>query len=443
MTVQANLMTEGSISKKIITFAFPLFIGNLFQQLYNTFDSLIVGNYIGSNALAAVSSAGNLIFLITGFFIGLSVGSGVVISTYLGANKKLHVKLSVHTTIALGLLSSILMTLIGTLFAKQALILMNTPSNVLRESIIYFKIYFLGAFGMVMYNTFVSILQAAGDSKNPLIYLIISSIINIILDLLFVKVFHYGVGAIAFATTISQFISAFLALNRLLKSDSLVKLYIKDIRFNPFMVHKILKIGLPSAMQNSIIGFANVIVQSFVNYFGPMAIAGIGAYSKIEGFAFLPITSFAMALTTFVGQNLGAKKMDRVKKGTIFCMSCSVIIAEIIGLIMFIFSDTLIEFFDSTPKVIYYGSQRSKICSIFFFLLAFSHVSAAYFRGMGKSMTPMFVMLICWCIIRVMILIISSYIRPSIYTTHFVYPITWFLSSLFFTYMFLRKKKNI
>lgn len=442
MSAQQNLMIEGSIPKKILAFAFPLFIGNLFQQLYNTADSLIVGNFVGSSALAAVSSAGNLIFLITGFFIGLSVGAGVVISTYLGAGKKLHVKLAVHTSIALGILCSILMTFIGVVFAPQALLLMGTPKSVLYESVVYFRIYFWGATGMVMYNTFVAVLQSAGDSKHPLYYLIISSIINVVLDLLFIKVMHYGVGAAALATTISQFISAILALVRLLKTDSLVKLVIKDIKFNPFMLRKIIKTGLPSAFQNSIIGFANVVVQTFVNYFGQMAIAGIGAYSKIEGFVFLPITSFAMALTTFVGQNVGAKRFDRVKKGTIFGLTCSMATAEFIGIIMFFFSDPMIAAFDSNPSVVFYGTQRSKICALFFFALAFSHISASHFRGIGKSTTPMFVMLICWCIIRVLILFVCGYVHPSILTTHWVYPITWILSSIMFIWMFIKENEK-
>ena len=208
------------------------------------------------------------------------------------------------------------------------------------------------------------------------------------------------------------------------------------------MLRKIIKIGLPSAFQNSIIGFANVVVQTFVNYFGQMAIAGIGAYSKIEGFVFLPITSFAMALTTFVGQNVGAKRFDRVKKGTIFGLTCSMATAEFIGIIMFFFSDPMIAAFDSNPSVVFYGTQRSKICALFFFALAFSHISASHFRGIGKSTTPMFVMLICWCIIRVLILFVCGYVHPSILTTHWVYPITWILSSIMFIWMFIKENEK-
>jgi len=438
----SNLMTEGSVPKKILLFALPVFIGNLFQQLYNTADSLIVGNFIGSSALAAVSSAGNLIFLITGFFIGLSLGAGVVISTYIGAKNYTAVHLSVHTAVALGIASSIIMTFIGTVFAPQALLLMGTPDSVLPEATTYFRIYFAGAAGMVLYNTFVSILQANGDSRSPLYYLVASSIINIVLDLLFIAVMGYGVGAAALATTISQFVSAGLSLRKLLTERSEIRLVPGDIRFNKHMLKQILNVGLPSAFQNSIIGFANVVVQSYVNYFGEMAIAGIGAYSKIEGFVFLPITSFAMALTTFIGQNNGAKKYDRVSKGTHFGIACSLILAESIGLVMFIYSPFFISLFDKTPEVIYYGVQRARICSPFFFLLAFSHISAAYFRGYGKSTVPMLIMLVAWCIIRVSILAVTGIIHRTVLMTHWVYPITWSISSLLFLIMLIHSKRK-
>lgn len=442
MSSQANLMTEGSIPKKIIIFAFPVFIGNLFQQLYNTADSLIVGNYVSSSALAAVSSAGNLIFLITGFFIGLSMGSSVVISTYIGAKKEEHVKLAVHTAIALACVSSILMTFIGIVFAPQALLLMKTPADVLPESTTYFRIYFAGATGMVFYNTCMSILQASGDSKHPLYYLICSSIINVCLDLLFIRVMGFGVGAAALATTISQFTSASLALHRLLHIDSDIRIIPSQIRFNKPILKQILHVGIPSAFQNSIIGFANVVVQSYVNYFQKAAVAGIGAYTKIEGFVFIPITSFAMALTTFIGQNNGAKKMDRVRRGFLFGMTCSLILAESIGLIIYLLAPTFIGWFDPNPDVIFYGVQRARICAFFFFLLAYSHIVASYFRGLGKTIIPMLIMLICWCIIRVSILAVCGAIHRSILTTHWVYPITWSLSSVIYTVMLIRTMRG-
>ena len=432
MDSSLNLMTEGSVWKKIVFFAIPVFIGNLFQQLYNTADSLIVGNFLGSNALAAVSSAGNLIFLLIGFFSGLALGAGVVIARYIGAKDHVNVEIAVHTTVALGLVASVIMTAVGVGLAPAILRLMDTPAEVLPASVTYFRIYFMGAAGFVMYNTFVGILQAAGDSKHPLYYLIISSVINIVLDLLLIAGFHMGVGAAAFATAVSQLVSALLCMIRLMKSKEDYRLVLRRIRFHGPTLGRIIRFGLPSGFQNSIIGFANVVVQSYINYFGEMAMAGAGAYSKIEGFAFLPITSFTMALTTFVGQNLGAGDYERTRKGARFGTICSLILAELIGVAIYITAPQLIAAFDRTPQVIAYGTDRARACALFYCLLAFSHAMASILRGAGKAMVPMLIMLAFWCIVRVSILAISGMLFRTIATVNWVYPITWSLSSVAF-----------
>lgn len=430
-----TLMTEGSIWKKITYFALPIFLGNLFQQMYNTADSLIVGNFLGSNALAAVSSSSNLIFLMIGFFNGISMGAGVVIARYYGAREKEKVERAVHTTVAFGLVASVVLTIVGVVLAPEILVWMDTPENVLPESISYFRIYFLGSLGFVMYNVFVGVLQSVGDSKHPLYYLIISSIINVILDIVFITVFHMGVGSAALATAISQFVSAGLCMIQLLRTKDGYRLVCRKIRFDKEMLGQIIKIGLPSGIQNSIIAIANVVVQSSINSFGEMAMAGCGAYSKIEGFAFLPITSFTMAITTFVGQNLGAKEYDRVKRGARFGILSSVILAEAIGVLIYIFAPALTAAFDRTPEVIMYGTDRARVEAFFFFLLAYSHAISAVLRGAGKSVVPMFVMLAFWCVIRVAIITIVGSIIPGIGVVYWVYPITWGLSSIaFFIY---------
>lgn len=434
-TQSKNLMTEGPIWKKIIFFAMPMFLGNLFQQLYNTADSLIVGNFLGSNALAAVSSSGNLIFLMVGFFNGIAMGAGVVIARFFGARDIENMQKAIHTTIAFGLVASIILTIVGMILAPQILILMDTPANVLPESITYFRIYFAGSIGLVMYNIFVGILQAIGDSKHPLNYLIISSVINIILDIVLITFFHMGVGAAAFATIISQFISATLCLIRLLRSKEEYRVSLKKIGFDKGMLKMIIRYGLPSGLQNSIIAIANVVVQSNINAFGEMAMAGCGAYSKIEGFAFLPITSFTMALTTFVGQNLGARQYERARKGAKFGMLCSMGIAEFIGIVMFISAPILIAAFNNDPEVVNFGTDRARTSALFFFLLAYSHCISAILRGAGKSMVPMVVMLIFWCVVRVTFLIVLAPIVNSIDIVYWVYPLTWSLSSIaFFIY---------
>lgn len=434
----ATLMTTGPIWKRIIAFAVPLFFGNLFQQLYNTADSLIVGNFLGSSALAAVSSSGNLIFLLVGFFNGIAIGSGVVVAKYFGAGKFAMVKRAIHTITAFGLLSGMVLTVVGILAAPQILILMGTPAEVLPNSVTYFRIYFAGSLAFVMYNFLVGILQSVGDSRHPLVYLMISSVINIVLDLILVAGFHFGVGAAALATVISQVISALLCLRQLLKSPAEYRLEVRKIRLDGIMLRHIISNGLPAGLQNSIISLANVVVQSNINKFGAMAVAGCGSYSKIEGFGFLPITCFALALTTFIGQNLGAKEYDRAKKGAVFGVVCSLSIAELVGIGIYLLSPYLIAGFNDTPQVISYGTAQAHTVTLFYFLLAFSHCMAGILRGAGKSAVPMFVMLICWCIIRVSYITIAVNFIHDIRVIFWAYPITWTLSSITFLIYFLK-----
>lgn len=437
MKAQTKLMTTGSVSRHLLEFSVPIFVGQLFQQLYNTFDALIVGNFLDSNALAAVSSAGYLIFFFIGFFMGLSMGAGVVISNYIGAQDKNKIEIAVHTTVAMGLVTSLLLTVVGVFLAPFILRLMDTPEVIMEDSVLYFRIYFAGAAGSIMYNIFVGILRAAGDGKNPLYFLIISSIVNVLLDLLFIAVFHLGVGSAALATVISQFLSAWLCLRLLLKADADYKINIRKIRFDFPMLGKIINFGVPAGIQNSVIGLANVVVQSNINYFGPMAMAGQGAYSKIEGFAFLPITSFTMSMTTFIGQNMGAKEYKRVKKGAAFGTICSVFAAELIGLLIFLFAKPLIMAFDRTPEAVQFGVDRARVCALFYCLLAFTHAFSSILRGEGKSMVPMIIMLMFWCVFRVSLLSLWEHYSRTIQAVNWIYPITWSLSSLAFTIYYI------
>lgn len=436
---KTTLMTEGSIGRKIIAFALPLFLGNLFQQLYNTADSLIVGNFLGSNALAAVSSSGNLIFLMVGFFHGIAAGAGVVIARYYGARELKSVKKAVHTTIAFGLAAGIFLTIAGVLLTSHILIWMGTPADVLPESIVYFRIYFMGSLSFVMYNVFVGILQSVGDSRHPLVYLIVSSVINILLDLLFVGVLGFGVGAAAFATILSQFISAFLCLFRLIfKSPEDYQVSLRLIRFDLPMLRQIIANGLPAGFQNSIIALANVVVQSNINKFGKMAVAGCGAYSKIEGFGFLPITCFSLALTTFISQNLGAKQYERAKKGARFGILCSITMAEVVGIFIYFTIPILISAFNRTPEVIAYGTTQARTVTLFYFLLSFSHCIAGILRGAGKASVPMITMLCFWCIVRVSYITLIVRFIPVINVIFWAYPLTWSLSSIVFLIYFLK-----
>ena len=318
------------------------------------------------------------------FFNGIAIGR-VVIARYFGARDIDNMQRAIHTTVAFGLVSSLILTVLGVLLAPQILIWMDTPANVLPQSVTYFRIYFMGSLGLVMYNIFVGILQAVGDSRHPLNYLIISSIINIVLDIVLIVVFHMGVGSAAFATILSQFVSAFLCMNRLLRTKDSYRLSLRKIRFHKDMLALIIRYGLPSGLQNSIIAIANVVVQSNINGFGEMAMAGCGAYSKIEGFAFLPITSFTMALTTFVGQNLGARQYERTKKGAKFGMLCSMAIAEVIGIVIFLGAPLLTAAFNNDPQVVNVWNRREpepRQCSSCWLI---HYCISAILRGAGKS----------------------------------------------------------
>lgn len=437
MKSEVNL-TEGSIAKNIIKFAIPMFIGNLFQQLYNVADSLVVGNFLGSDALAAVTSTGSLIFLLVGFFNGTAMGAGVIIARFFGAKDHENVKKAIHTDLAFGILCGAIMTLVGVIFAPQILTLMDTPEDVFVQSVLYIRIYFLGSIAVVLYNVCMGIMQAVGDSRHPLYYLIFSSAVNILLDLLFNGVFKLGVEYAALATIISQLLATLMCLWRLTGKSQTYRVELRKIGFDKDLLKQIVGIGLPSGLQNSIISIANVVVQANINAFGSAAMAGCGAYFKIEGFVFLPITCFSMALTTFIGQNLGAKQYDRAKKGAAFGIFCSITLAEVIGILVYFFMPRLILLFNAEADVVNYGILQAHTESLFYFLLAFSHTVAGIMRGAGKSTVPMFVMLGCWCIFRITYVTIITSIIPTIQVVFWAYPITWSLSSVVFLIYLLK-----
>ncbi len=427
-------LTVGNPYSLILEFALPVFLSQLFQQLYNTADTLIVGQFLGKNSLGAVSSSGNLIFLLVSFFIGTTAGASVVISRYFGAKNEENVKKAIHTNIAFGLASGTFLTVVGIAFTPTFLKWMNTADSLLPEAIEYFRFYFIGGIATVMYNICRSIMNAVGDSKRPLYYLIFSSVLNIILDLIFVGGFHWGVWSAAIATVISQAASVVLCLIYLMKKGHIFTVEIKKIRFHKDMLLEILRLGIPAGIQNSVIGIANVIVQSQINSFGDNATTAYGVYSKIEGFAFLPITSFTMALTTFISQNLGAREYDRAKKGARFGIIAGVITAEVIAVIIYFTAPHLIAMFDKdkTPQVIELGARQIHTVSLFYCLLAYSHCVASVCRGAGHSVVPTVVMLCCWCVIRVIYIALIMKFLNDIVFIYWAYPITWSLSSIIY-----------
>ena len=425
-------MTQGGIYSNMIYFALPILLSQVFQQLYNTADSLIVGHFLGTDALAAVSSSGTLIFLLVSFFNGTAMGAGVVISRYFGAGNDDNVSRAIHTNIVFGLISGVFLTIIGVAFTPTFLVWMKTDPDVLPEATEYFRYYFLGSIGLVMYNICRGIMNAVGDSKRPLYYLIFSSVLNVILDVLFVGVFGWDVWSAALATVISQIASVVLCMIYLFKKGNVFTVELRKLRIHKDMFKEIIEYGLPSGVQNSVIAFANVIVQTQINGFGKYATAAYGTHAKIEGFGFLPMTSFNMATTTFISQNLGAKQYDRARKGARFGILASVVLAEIIGIIVYLSAPHLIAMFDGNAEVIRLGVQQARTAALFYCLLAFSHAVAAVCRGAGKAFVPMFVMLSIWCALRIAYISVVTHFWNDIGLIYWAYPITWGISSIIY-----------
>jgi len=424
------LMTQGNVWKLLVTFSIPLIIGNLLQQMYNTADSIIVGNFVGSNGLAAVGSGTALINLIIAFAQGASVGAGVVVSQYIGADKKDKIKISVHTSICISIILGLILSLLGIFASPSLLIMMKTPKVVLKSSILYLQIYCGGLIFNVIYNMATGILNAAGNSKKPLVYLAIASFTNIILDLLFIKIFKLGVMGAAIATDISQAISCILAIGYLLKVKSDYKLYIKDLKINKETAVKIIKIGLPTAIQNMVISFSNVLVQSSVNAYGATAMAGYAAYLKIDGFNILPVLSISMAVTTFTGQNVGANRLDRVKKGMYSSLIMVLVYTAFIGAVLLIFSHQVLGLFTHSAHVITYGQLVMKYFCPYYFLLGILNVLAGTVRGAGKGIPPMIILLFSMCIFRILWIKIALPFYSSIDGVFILYPISWLVGAI-------------
>lgn len=429
---EKTLMTQGPIGRILLRFALPLFLGNLFQQLYNTVDSLVVGNFSGNEALAAVSSSGSLCFLIIGFFQGVFAGASVVISRRYGARDGEGVDRAVHATVIFSLAAGLLMTALGVGFTPAILRWIGTPENVMPDSVLYFRIYCSGLLGLVLYNTANGIFQALGDSRHPLYYLIVSSVVNVVLDLLFVAVWDMGVAGAALATVIGQCLSALLGFLHLMSGRFLVRVSLRRLRADPAVLGLIFRLGLPSGVQNSVIAIANVVVQSHINAFGDNAMAGCGSYFKVEGFVFLPITCLTLAMTTFVSQNLGAQRYDRVKEGARLGTLMTVGLSEAVGVAVFLLAPFLIGLFTPDPAVIAFGVRQARVEALFYCMLAFSHSAASILRGAGRAVIPMAVMLAVWCVFRISYITFMMPRFQDITVVFTAYPITWSISSILF-----------
>lgn len=433
-------MTEGSIVKHIISFALPLLVGNIFQQLYNTVDTWVVGNFVSNEAFSAVGTVGPIINMLIGFFMGLSSGAGVVISQYYGAKRYDKVHDTVHTAIALTIVMAVLFTGIGLFMIPYMLNLMKTPANVIPQSTAYLTIYFSGLIGLMLYNIGAGILRAVGDSQRPFYFLVICAVLNTVLDLVFVLGFQMGVEGVALATILSQGISAVLVMITLMRTDSCIKLRLKALKFHWDMLKKILIVGIPASIQMAITSFSNVFVQSYINYFGADCMSGWTAYAKIDQLLFLPMQSIALASTTFVGQNLGKNQVSRAKNGVTTSLLMAVISTLVMMVPVLIFAPDIVSFFNSKPAVVEYGTMLLRWLSPFYVLCCFNQIYAGALRGAGNSRAPMVIMLLSFVAFRQAYLFTMSRICNEIIPIAMSYPAGWLLCSTITTIYFYKAK---
>ena len=426
-------MTEGSIFKLLIAFSIPLLMGNIFQQLYNTVDSLVVGNYDGKEALAAVGSTGPVINTLITFFNGVSLGATVIISRYFGAHDDVKLHSAIETTLALTFLSGIFCTVLGICAAPWLLRFMDTPEDVMPAASTYLRIYFAGVSGLLIYNMGRGILRAVGDTKRALYFLILSSIMNIVLDLVFVIVFNMGIAGVAYATIISQFVSAILILILLTKSKENYRFVWKDLRIDLPIVKQICSVGLPAGLQQAITSFSNVYVQSYINGFGSSCMAGWSSYSKIDMFVMLPMMSVAQATTTFVSQNIGAGNLERAKKGTNTSLAMSAAISLGIAVVLWMLAPQFASLFSQDVEVVYFCTLFLRQNIFFLATCCLTQVYSGTLRGVGNSTTPMILMLISYVAFRQVYLFIVKQVCYTPNLVGFGYPAGWMVCALLTT----------
>lgn len=434
-------MTEGNIARHLVNFALPLLIGNIFQQFYNTVDTWVVGNYVSNEAFSAVGTVGPVINMLIGLFGGMSSGASVVIAQYYGAHRNDKVKEAVHTSAALTLILCVAFTVIGLLLIQPMLRLMKTPVEVLPESTAYLTIYFAGMSGLMIYNMGSGILRAVGDSTRPFYFLVVSAVLNIVLDLVFVIAFDMGVRGVGFATIIAQGVSALLISFSLLHSESCVRLRVRDLRINGKMLRKVIRVGIPAGLQMAITGFSNVFVQSYINHFGADCMSGWTAYSKIDQLLILPMQSVGLASTTFVGQNLGQSKVDRARQGIRTALLMAVAVTFCVMIPVIVFAPQLVAFFNDKPEVIGYGTLLLRYISPFYLVCCINQVYAGALRGSGNSRVPMVIMLVSFVLFRQCYLyVMANFVSNEVVPIVLGYPAGWVLCSLITLVYYKRTK---
>ena len=436
-------MTEGSIVKQITLFALPLMLGNIFQMLYNTVDSIVVGNFVGTEALAAVGATTMIVNMMVFFFNGFSTGAGVVIANYFGARDMKALHKAIETTMAATFVLSVLFTIVGVAGVKPMLRFMATPEDVFEEATIYLQIYIGGISGLLVYNMGSGILRAVGDTMRPLYFLVLTSVLNILLDLLFVLGFHRGIEGVAWATILSQFISAFLTLLLLTRSKDIYRLTWRDLKIDRAILGRIFAVGLPAGIQSVITAFSNVFVQSYVNFFGSSCMAGWSCYNKLDQFVMLPMQSMAMAATTFVSQNIGAGKESLADKGTLVTVSMSVGVTAVIVALLCVFAAPAVGLFSPDEAVIEFGVLFIRANCFFLLFNCVNHVLAGALRGRGDSKGPMIIMLLAFVGIRqIYLFVVTHFIANTPFLVGFGYPVGWTSCCIIeLAYFFLRWRK--
>lgn len=437
--VRENKITEGVIWKQLLAFFFPILLGTFFQQLYNTVDAIIVGNFVGTQALAAVGGAtGTIINLLVGFFVGLSAGATVIISQYYGARRARETSQAVHTSVAMGIAGGLLFMVLGMLISPWALRAMGTPEDVMEPAITYIEIYFGGMVFNLLYNMGSGILRAVGDSKRPLYFLILCTVLNLVLDLLFVPVFHWGVAGVAIATIVSQAVSAILILVILMFSDDVYRLHWKEVRLDFYILRNIIQIGLPAGLQSVMYNVSNIIIQSTINTFGTNTVAAWTAYGKIDGLFWMIMGAFGTSVTTFSGQNFGAQKYDRIRKSVRICTVMAMGTAFLLSTVLYFWGSYVYQLFSSDSKVIEIGMEILHTMVPFYFTYVCIEILSGTMRGTGDSLIPMIITGVGICVLRVVWIFVAVPMWPGIQSVIISYPITWAFTSILFIIYYLQ-----
>ena len=421
-------MCNGPLFGKIMVFYFPLMLSGILQLLFNAADIIVVGRFAGSEALAAVGSTSSLINLLVNLFIGLSVGANVLVARFYGAGQKKELSEIVHTAILTAIVSGAILVVVGVFLAGPALHLMGTPDDVINQSILYMRIYFCGMPAMMAYNFGAAVLRAVGDTKRPLYYLLIAGVINVVLNLFFVIVFSMGVAGVAWATVISQVVSAVLVLRCLMRSDADYRLIIKELKIVPDKLVKMVQIGVPAGLQGALFSISNVLIQSSVNSFGSVAMAGNTAASNLEGFVYTSMNSFYQAAISFVGQNYGAKKYKRIGKIAVICLAMVLVVGLLMGNAAYLFSGSLLKIYSTDSEVIKYGMLRMSYICTMYFLCGMMDVMVGILRGMGYAIMPMLVSLTGACLFRVVWIYTIFQQYRTLNCLYLSYPISWSLT---------------